>query len=325
MEKHLITANQQPHRKNYLTRLVRFFVSLLPALVPNKFRVRRPMGVSVYMRVKDERDWIIPSINSIRPIADEICIADNGSSDGTYELLSELAAKEKDFIRLWRCPELKHVELSNFILRKTRYHYVLRWDGDMVAHTSGEFDIRKLRNRLLELNPRIFYVIYLRHINLSGDLSHQDRREMVHIEEYIHTYSKNAYFIHPGRFEAVKFPLYYRPLFWYEPYAFHVNVKPRLRMLKRFFWEEWMEKKEYNTYPNLEDYMKSRIQEIFGTDDETEAARRCLKETLIYHIPYDEKKFGPYPALLIPHLNSPIYSLEYRDGRPEDRREPYEG
>ncbi len=275
------------------------------------------------MRVKNERDWITPSIQSIRPIADEICIVDNGSTDGTYEILEELAGREPGLIRLWRRPDLSHVDLSNFILQKTRFHYVFRWDGDMVAHTSGAYDIRKLRDRLMGLNPRRYYVIYLRHTNLSGDLFHQDRREMVHIEEYIHTYSPSARFIHPGRFEAVKFPLYYLPLFWYEPYVFHVNVKPRERMLMRSFWEEWMEKKAYDRFPTLKDYVKERIKDAFGTGDIREAADRYLKEVLPLHIRYDEKKFGPYPDLLQPYLAKPPYLIEYRDERPENRREPY--
>lgn len=325
MMEYTVTANQHPHKANYLTRLVRLLLSFLPLMLPGKLQSSRPMGISFYMRVKNERDWIFPSIHSILPVADEICIADNGSSDGTYEIIKDMAQKETGLIHLWRCPEMKHVELSNFILQKTRFHYVFRWDGDMVAHTSGPYDIRNLRTRLLKLNPRRYYLIYLRHINLSGDLFHQDRREMVHIEEYIHTYSEAAYFIHPGRFEAVKFPLYYRPLFWYEPYAFHVNVKPRERMLMRDFWEEWMEKKEYERYPTLEEYVKGHINDKFGTSQIKEAAQRCLEKALAFHFPYDEKKFGPYPELLRPYLASPSYLIEYINGKPRYRREPDEG
>jgi len=319
-----LTANQFPHKKNYARRSLRWFLSFLPLILPPKDHPKRPMGISVYMRVKNERDWIIPSIQSISTIADEICLVDNGSTDGTLEMVKELAQQEPDFIRIWEEPNLSHVELSNIALGKTRFHYVFRWDGDMIAHTSGENDIRKLRTRLLKLNPRRYFVIYLRHVNLSGDLFHQDRREMVHIEEYIHTFSPLARFIHTGRFEAVKFPLYYRPLFWYEPFAFHVNVKPRQRLLRRFFWEEWMEKKDYLQYPTLDKYVEARIRDTFGTDNTKEAAYLCLRESLSHHIPYDEKIFGPYPELLQPFLSDPSYLIDYRNGQPYDRREPDE-
>ncbi|MBC8463379.1 MAG: glycosyltransferase, partial [Deltaproteobacteria bacterium] len=182
---------------------------------------QRPQGISIYMRVKNERDWIAASIASIRDIADEIIVVDNGSTDGTYESLQALAHAEKGFIKLSKRPGLHHCDLSNYALEQTSFRWVFRWDGDMVAQTDGEHPIAELRARILALNPQRHYLIYLRHINLSGDLFHQDSREMVHIEEYIHTFFKSARFIHSGRFEAIKFPKYFQPLFWYEPYSFH--------------------------------------------------------------------------------------------------------
>ncbi len=314
------TANQFPHR-NYLSRFLRAWLSLLPAAGFRKVPAR-PQGISVYMRVKNEADWIDLSLKSIRGIADEIVVADNGSTDGTYEILKEWASSHPGLVRLWRKPELDHCALSNFALEQTAFRWVFRWDGDMVAHTDGEHPIGQLRERLLALNPHRPCVIYLRHVNLSGDLNHQDPKEMVHIEEYIHTFSPSARFIHPGRFEAVKFPLYYRPLFWYEPYAFHVNIKPARRMLMRYFWEEWMERKDYVRYPALEDYAAAHIGKAFGTSRMEEAQTICVGRLLQDHIPYDPERFGPYPELLKPHLETPKYRIEYEAGRISGRREP---
>ena len=85
------------------------------------------------MRVKNEVDWIIPSILSIKDIADEIVIVDNGSTDGTYEIVEKMASEEKNLIRLWQRPDLDHCSLSNFALDQARYRWIFRWDGDMVA------------------------------------------------------------------------------------------------------------------------------------------------------------------------------------------------
>jgi hypothetical protein len=144
---------------------------------------------------------------------------------------------------------------------------------------------------------------------------------MVHIEEYIHTFSEAARFIHPGRFEAVKFPLYYKPLFWYEPYVFHVNIKPARRMLLRYFWEDWMELKDYIRYPTLDDYVAAHIKKEFGTFSMEEAQARCVSRMLQNHIPFDPKRFGPYPELLKPYLMQPKYLIQYENGRISGRKD----
>jgi len=266
----VITANQYPHQKNFLSRIFRRIASNAPlsGIVPIP---DRPHGISVMIRLKDEVDWIQPSIQSIKGIADEIIVVDNGSTDGTYEMLQEMAKAEKGLIKLSQRPDLDHCSLSNFALNQTTFRWVFRWDGDMVAHTTGDHSISYLRKRILSLDRRRYYLIYLKHINLAGDLYHQYPKEMVHIEEYIHTFSEKARYIHPGRFEAVKFPIYYRPLFWHEPYSFHINVKPAHRMLLRYFWEEWMELKDYKRYPRLEDYVEEKMADDFGVDSWTES------------------------------------------------------
>jgi hypothetical protein len=144
---------------------------------------------------------------------------------------------------------------------------------------------------------------------------------MVHIEEYLYTYFDSARYIHPGRFEAVKFPKYHRVLFWYEPYVFHVNIKPARRMLLRYFWEEWMEIKDYIKFLTLEDYVTERIRDEFGTASWEEAEKTCVERILINHIPYNEQQFGPYPDLLKPYLEKPKYRWAYENGRIVGREE----
>ena len=315
MNNQIVTANQFPHRVNYFSRALRSFASLLPAIGLYSTALQKPYGISIYMRVKNERDWIRLSIESIKGIADEIIVVDNGSSDGTCEILEEMASNEKGLIKMWRKPNLDHCSLSNFALKQTAFRWIFRWDGDMIAHTSGDADVINLRERILSLNPKRYYLIYLRHINLSGDLFHQDPGEMVHIEEYINTCSDQARFVHPGRFEAIKVPKYYRVLFWYEPYSFHVNVRPAHRMLLRYFWEEWMELKDYVKYPMLEDYVRDKINGEFETDSWEEAEKICVKRVCRNFIRYDPQIFGPYPALLEPYVEMPKYRLIYEGGK----------
>ena len=304
----VIRANQYPHRRK-LRDSVRLVFSFAPLVRLVKQPPQRPSGISVIVRVKNEVDWIGPSLLSIRELADEIIVADNGSTDGTIEVIESLRDEEGLPIQLYRKPELYHCDLSNFLLSKTRYCWIFRWDGDMVAHTTGNTSIKHLRDRILALDERRYWVIYLRLINLAGDLFHQDSREHVHIEDYICTYSDSLKFVQPGRFEAVLYPKYYRVLYWYEPYAFHVNVKPARRMLLRYFWEEWMEKKDYERFPTLGDYVQQHIESTFGTSCLDEAAKRCLKKACKFFVPYRPDIFGPYPELLKPFLKKPKYRL----------------
>jgi len=310
----LITSNQYPERKNYLSRFLRKIASIGPS-VGLVSRPSRPLNISVIMRVKDEKDWIKPSIQSIKSIADEIVIVDNGSTDGTWQILEEIASQEKGLIKIWRRPDLDHCALSNFALENTTFRWVFRWDGDMVAHTSGKYGISNLRERILSLDARRYYLVYLRHINLSGDLIHQDPKEMVHIEEYIHTFSKKARYVHPKAFEAIKLPKYYRILFWYEPYSFHVDVKPTRRMLLRYFWPDWMELKDYKKFPSLEDYVNDKIKGVFGTNSWAEAQAIFIQKVCNDYIPYDPETFGPYPDLLKPYLKNPKFKLIYKEGK----------
>jgi glycosyltransferase involved in cell wall biosynthesis len=308
-----LSHNQRPE-KNYPSRIIRRIVSVAP-FIRFVSSSKRPLGISVIMRVKDEADWIKVSVRSIKGLADEIIIVDNGSTDGTYNILKKLAAEEVGFIKLWYKPDLDMCALSNFALAQTTFRWVFRWDGDMVAHTSGQYSIHHLRERIFSLNSRRYYLIYLRHINLAGDLFHQDPQEMVHVEEYIHSFSDKARFVHPHRFETVKFPKYYIPLHWYEPYGFHINVKPAKRMLLRYFWEDWMQLKDYALYPTLEDYVNSMIKKEFSTNSWQAAQQFCVQKICQNFVPYDCENLSPYPDLLQPYLKVPRYRLKYEDGK----------
>ncbi len=309
-----ITSNQNPERKNHLSRFFRKIASSGPLLgvVP---RPSRPLGISVTMRVKNEADWIRPTIQSIKDIADEIVIVDNGSTDGTFQILEELASLEKGLIKIWQKSDLDFCAFSNFALDQTTFNWIFKWDGDMVAHTTGKYAISRLRERILSLDCRRYYLIYLRYINLAGDIFHQNQKEMVHIEEYIHTYSKKVRYVHQQQYEAIKLPKYYRVLFWYEPYSFHVNIKPGRQMLLRYFWDAWLELKDYKKYPTIESCVNDKIEEAFGTKSWEEAQRICVQRACQNYIPYNPDLYGPYPDLLKPYLESPKYRLKYKDGK----------
>jgi tetratricopeptide (TPR) repeat protein len=51
------------------------------------------MGISLCMIVKNEEDWVLGAVESVRSIVDEVIIVDTGSTDSTIERISGIGAK----------------------------------------------------------------------------------------------------------------------------------------------------------------------------------------------------------------------------------------
>jgi hypothetical protein len=92
-------------------------------------------------------------------------------------------------------------------------------------------------------------------------------------------------------------------------------------MLLRYFWEDWMELKDYQRFPTLDDYVNANIEREFRTTSWKEAQKICLQKICQNYIPYDPEVFGPYPELLKPHLERPKYQLKYENGKIVERDE----
>ena len=273
------------------------------------------MGISVFVRVKDEADWIVLSLQSLQGFADEIIVVDNGSTDGTPARVREAAKGSKVPIELHEKPDLGFTDVSNFALDQASYSWAFKWDGDFVGHTSGTHALPLLRERLLQLDRRRSFMIYLRLINLAGDLGHQDRREPVHFEEYIHTRSSSARFVHEASFEAIRVPKYYMPLFWYEPYVFHVNVKPIRRLFLRQFWYEWLDHKDFGRFSKVEDFAASRLKQAYGVDSWEDAQRLFFGDYGAHLVPYNADVNGELPDLLKQAAGDAKYRIIEAGGR----------
>ena len=309
-----ITTNRDPAQRNRCRRLLRHVLSYAPSLGLVQ-RPDRPVGISVFVRVKDEADWITMSLQSLQGFADEIIIVDNGSTDGTPELIGKAMETSRIPMVLHEKPGLGYLDVSNFALDQARYSWGFNWDGDFVGHTSGEHALPILRERILRLNRRRYFMIYLRLINLAGDLGHQDARERVHCEEYIHTRSPAARFVHDATFEAIRVPKYYQSLFWYEPYVFHVNVKPVRRLFLRQFWDEWLGGKDFERFPGIEVFAQSRFRDVYGVDSWDEAQRLFFQAYGNHLVPFDAATYGDLPELLRQAAGEAKYRLIEEGGR----------
>ena len=113
---------------------------------PN-WHARRKPGISVYFRVKNEGEFIRPSILSLIRFVDEVIIALQPSEDDTLEESKKI---KSDKIKIIEYPfdllpngpgynkyDPKSVHCKtyyyNWALSKTTRQWALKWDGDMVA------------------------------------------------------------------------------------------------------------------------------------------------------------------------------------------------
>jgi len=279
----------------------------------------RPQGISAMIRVKNAIDWIEACIRSIDKLADEIVVVDNGSTDGSYELIKKLE-NEINKLRLFSFPDATLVDLSNYALNLTRYQWVIKWDADFIAHTNGDSDIRKLRKFILSLNPHYYYCIYLRPVHLFGDFEHVFKPRGFLWIDSLHTYSPKVKYILKEGIERLKVPKYFRIITYDDYCLFHINIKPISQMLLRHFLTDWQIPENINNFKNLEDYTFYRVTNDWKCKNLREAEKYYIQNIILKYITkFDETKYGKYPDLLKIIVEKSKYKIVYKNGKPVNR------
>lgn len=110
----------------------------------------RPLGISAFVRCKNEEEYIVASLLSSYRVFDEIVVILNNSTDGTRALVEDLMT-DHPRIRLTEysqeCapagpgylaiveqhPERSLAKYYNWCLEQTTFSHVCKWDGDMIA------------------------------------------------------------------------------------------------------------------------------------------------------------------------------------------------
>jgi glycosyltransferase involved in cell wall biosynthesis len=296
-----------------------------------------PNGISAMVRARGDEEWIEPCLRSVRALADEIVLLDNGASADARAAVARAKEELGPALRVVDCANDDLVTLSNRGLAESRFRWVIRWDADFVAHTDGPYAIDRLRDFLLGLSPRRYFLVEICAAEVAGDLHHQfpDLRyrcdgqaavwspalRYVAVQatapvERLATPDRVLRAVGPVRrtLESLWSPRYYRVLRWREPAYLHVNVKDGRHMLLRHFWLEWLDATASGDPVAWEDYVTRRVEREWGCAD-LAAAERCYVAAYCRGlVPYDPARSGPYPALLEPYIESPRYRVVYRDG-----------
>lgn len=110
----------------------------------------RKIGLSAFVRCKNEEEYIVASLLSGYRVFDEILVALNNSTDRTRELIEDLMPDHPkirlveyanecspigpgyiDFVH--QEPESSLARYYNWCLEQTKFSHVCKWDGDMIA------------------------------------------------------------------------------------------------------------------------------------------------------------------------------------------------
>jgi len=325
-------------------RLVRRLVSLAPLAGLVAPPPHRPEGVSALVRVAGDEEWIEPCLASAAEFADEILILDNGAAPETRARVDAAGRSVTGRIRVIDCVGVELPDVANRGLAEGRFRWAFLWDADFVARTEGPVAIGRLKAFLAGLDPRRYHLVYVRTLELAGDLSHRFPELPHRYDPHVLTAGGPARYIwrvvrlapdrppfsyrllresgadrFRARYDTLETPKYYRVFRWPEPCVFHVNVKSARRTLLRHFWLEWLAAERPGS---LEDYALRRVQEQWEVSDLEAAARRFTAEYCRRLEPVDVASIGRYPSALRPHLERPAYRVLYEDGRIVGRVEP---
>jgi glycosyltransferase involved in cell wall biosynthesis len=290
------------------------------------------------VRVRGDEPWIEPSLRSLDAFADEILVLDNGASPETRARLDAISPALGSRLRVDACPDLDLFGVSNRGLEGARFRWVIRWDADLVAHTSGPGDIRRLRDDLLAVEPWRHDLVHVAAIEVAGDLRHQLPHMRIRGDGQVVVWSRALRYVmnrvsvdpadlgahdrllrgtRPVRrtLEALRTPRHYRIRRWERPAYFHVNVKAPRHMLLRHFWLEWVDAVVAGSRVSQEAYVRGRVREEWGARDLVEAEERYVDAYRALLVPFDEGLCGEYPELLRPYLDaaSPAESAAHRE------------
>jgi len=276
-------------------------------------RPARPEGMTAIVRVQDEEEWLEPALRSIAIVADQIVVGDNGSRDRTPEILASLVQEMDGRLEVLTMPDLDIAALTNKLFERAAYRWVFRWDADFVAYTEGPRDIRAFRGWLLSLDPRRFFMVYPRMVELAGDLFHQDPTRPVRADAHCFVASSAIRYVYDSTgYESPRVPYWYRVLHYGQPCFVHVNVKSDERLYRSELWKRWLIDPARIAGESFDGFARRAA----GGDGEVfrQSARKWAEGYCRGLKRADPALLPEYPALLRPYLKKPAYRLAYRDG-----------
>ena len=253
--------------------VVRSVTSLAPALgIIPKPGAHREDGISAVVTIRNE-PWLEPALLSIRGLVDEVVITDSSTIDISRTI--KKLEREGMNIKYERMSPGIPGQLERAIKLSTK-KWILRWDGDVIAYTSGEKDVMRLKKFIDKIPPWKYCYVHFKLLQVDQDFFHT--RKAFHREAYLFNYSPAL--VKRGRllrklvgclrvvlikktqqeFRHVPFPIEYAVEDINGAFGLHIrDLKPQEKLMERRRQRTWSllpEKEKREKYGNsLERYV----------------------------------------------------------------------
>lgn len=275
-------------------------------------------GISAVISMKDEEYTIEACIRSLIGFADQIICIDNGSNDSSVEIVKKLQL-EINYLELIEMPGALLGDCRNEGLKRTKYNWHLRWDADMIAHTTGSNTLKSLKNELLKSDaPR---TIQLPRVNLNGDFFHCSKNEVMGDgEPILMRYTKDIIYKEFGKFDTIKVPFYFYLAKEKRYFYIHCQgLKSDENLIHRFHYFTWRqfcnENKEFTL--DKESFIKMRNSYLFLTNNSLKIQFRYQRQNVQRFVKYDPNIYIQYPIELIKLIKmNNRFKIVYKDNLP---------
>jgi len=265
----------------------------------------KPNGISVLLASQNSIRTIDLSVRSFLSFGDEIICVDNGSTDGTIDVLRRLA-DDYPAVTFINASDVKHLDENRQIAYEhSRFRWVFRGDSDYIAWTSGPRDIRHLRQQVLSHppgNPPVCFELRANYV--VGDWYHSPKgRQESSINRRVFQDVPGMRFCRIGRNETVRLPHRKDGRGWARVFVptkhiLHANIYPPLSAFLRVYRRLWREQGDFARYPTVESYVRERCGDKDGTMDLNAKALERAKRRDKGLVPYE----GQYPSIVREHL-----------------------
>jgi len=258
----------------------------------------KPNGISVLIATQNAIQTIRLAVLSNLVLCDELICVDNRSIDGTVECLEQLAREHQKVTFINAPHHIDNYQNWQLALEHSRYRWITRCGADYIAFTSGERDIRGLRDIVLGTEPTKQPTAFeFNGVWVIGDWYHTKKGfQVAGIGRLVHQYVEGMKFCRMGRLEGVGLP---KGMKWKRVrpktiYWMHASISAPKDRFIRIYRTEWRELGDFVTWPDAESYARHKRPEMFEGD----AIERWAKRQISALAPYT----GEHPEIVLRHL-----------------------